>query len=66
MCHVIVSWLHCMKGKPLDVLLFLNEANISLFPQFCILSSSTFAMTAVLGRMVSGVLILYSLRELCL
>ncbi|XP_029841506.2 reticulophagy regulator 3 isoform X2 [Ixodes scapularis] len=28
---------------------------------FCILSSSTFAMTAVLGRMVSGVLILYSL-----
>ncbi|CAN7997104.1 unnamed protein product [Ixodes hexagonus] len=28
---------------------------------FCILSTSTFAMTAVLGRMVSGVLILYSL-----
>nr|XP_050043997.1 reticulophagy regulator 3-like isoform X1 [Dermacentor andersoni] len=53
----ITDWSESVRKWVANVIL-LRKTNPGLF---CILASSTFAMTAVLGRMVSGVLILYSL-----
>ncbi|XP_049517699.1 reticulophagy regulator 3-like isoform X2 [Dermacentor silvarum] len=53
----ITDWSESVRKWFANVIL-LRKTNPGLF---CILASSTFAMTAVLGRMVSGVLILYSL-----
>ncbi|XP_075537992.1 reticulophagy regulator 3 isoform X2 [Dermacentor variabilis] len=53
----ITDWSESVRKWVANVIL-LRKTNPGLF---CILASSTFAITAVLGRMVSGVLILYSL-----
>lgn len=53
----ITDWSESVR-KWLGNVILLRRTNPGLF---CILASSTFAMTALLGRMVSGVLILYSL-----
>ncbi|XP_037502185.1 reticulophagy regulator 3 isoform X1 [Rhipicephalus sanguineus] len=53
----ITDWSESIRKWVANVIL-LRKTNPGLF---CILASSTFAMTAVLGRMMSGVLILYSL-----
>ncbi|XP_077555591.1 reticulophagy regulator 3 isoform X3 [Haemaphysalis longicornis] len=53
----ITDWSESVRKWLANVIL-LRRTNPGLF---CILASSTFAMTALLGRMVSGVLILYSL-----
>lgn len=53
----ITDWSESVR-RWLGNVILLRRTNPGLF---CILASSTFAMTALLGRMVSGVLILYSL-----
>uniref|UniRef100_A0A131YLS4 RETREG1-3/ARL6IP-like N-terminal reticulon-homology domain-containing protein n=1 Tax=Rhipicephalus appendiculatus TaxID=34631 RepID=A0A131YLS4_RHIAP len=53
----ITDWSESIQKWVANVIL-LRKTNQGLF---CILGVSTFAMTAVLGRMMSGVLILYSL-----
>ncbi|XP_077515104.1 reticulophagy regulator 3-like isoform X4 [Amblyomma americanum] len=53
----ITDWSGSVR-KWIGNVVLLRKTNPGLF---CILASSTFAMTAVLGRMVSGVLILYGL-----
>lgn len=53
----ITDWSDSVRKWVTNVIL-LRKTNPGLF---CILASSTFAMMAVLGRMMSGVLILYSL-----
>lgn len=53
----ITDWSESTRKWVANVIL-LRKTNQGLF---CFLATSTFAMTAVLGRMMSGVLILYSL-----
>lgn len=53
----ITDWSESVR-KWIGNIILLRRTNPGLF---CILASSTFAMTAVLGRMLSGVLILYGL-----